>query len=90
MIDKTSFFIPSGYDRFSVLKSSDTQHDLDYDYYDIIKNEERVKENNQKEQEIECEKEKRPFQIEDIQPNQAGSKIYFVRVQAKPGLNILQ
>ena len=56
LIDKTSFFIPSGYDRFSVLKSSDTQHDLDYDYYDIIKNEERVKENNQKEQEIECEK----------------------------------
>lgn len=56
LIDKTSFFIPSGYDRFSVLKSSDTQHELDYDYYDIIKNEERVKENNQKEQEIECEK----------------------------------
>ena len=57
MNDKTSFFIPSEYDSFSVLKSKDTQHDLDSEYFGIIKNEELVKENNQKEQEIECEKE---------------------------------
>ena len=54
--DKTSYFIPSGYDRFSVLKSSDTQHDLDADYFEVIKNEEKVKNNNEKEEEIECEK----------------------------------
>jgi len=54
--DKTSFFIPSGYDRFSILKSSDTQHDLDSDYYEVIKNEEKVKQNNEKEEEIKCEK----------------------------------
>ena len=54
--DKTSFFIPSGYDRFSILKSSDTQHDLDSDYFDVIKNEEKVKQNNEKEEEIQCEK----------------------------------
>ena len=54
--DKTSFFIPSGYDRFSILKSSDTQHDLDSDYFEVIKNEEKVKQNNEKEEEIKCEK----------------------------------
>ena len=54
--DKTSFFIPSGYDRFSVLRNSDTQHDLDSDYFEVIKNEERVKENNEKEEIIVCEK----------------------------------
>ena len=54
--DKTSYFIPSGYDRFSILRSSDTQHDLDTDYYDVIINEERVEENNKKEIEYNCEK----------------------------------
>ena len=56
MNDKTSFFIPSGYDRFSILKSSDTQRDLDSDYFEVIKNEEKVKQNNEKEEEIKCEK----------------------------------
>ena len=54
--DKTSYFIPSGYDRFSVLKNSDTQHDLDSDYYEVIKNEERVEGHNKKEEQCESEK----------------------------------
>ena len=53
MIDKNSFFIPAGYDRLSVLKSSDTQSDLDYEFTDIIKEE---KEEEEKiEEEILCE-----------------------------------
>ena len=53
MIDKNSFFIPAGYDRLSVLKSSDTQSDLDYEFTDIIKEE---KEEEEKiEDEILCE-----------------------------------
>ena len=54
MIDKNSFFIPSGYDRLSVLKSNDSQNDLDYEYTDVIKEEkeEKLKEEN----EIKCEK----------------------------------
>ena len=39
MIDKNSFFIPAGYDRLSVLKSSDSQSDLDYEFTDVIKEE---------------------------------------------------
>ena len=54
--DKTSYFIPSGYDRFSILKASDTQHDLDADFFEVIKNEEKVKNKNEQEQKIECEK----------------------------------
>ena len=42
MHDKTSYFIPSGYDRFSILKSSDTQHDIDVDYFEMIKDEEKM------------------------------------------------
>ena len=41
--DKTSYFIPSGYDRFSLLKSSDINHDIDADYFDMIKVEEKMK-----------------------------------------------
>ena len=53
MIDKNSYFIPSGYDRLSVLKSSDSQSDLDYEFTDIIKEE---KEEEEKfEFEIHCE-----------------------------------
>ena len=53
LTDKTSFFIPSGYDRLSVLKSNDSQHDLDSEYIDVIKEE---KEEEVKEDEIHCEK----------------------------------
>ena len=53
MTDKTSYFIPSGYDRLSVLKSNDSQHDLDSEYKDVIKEE---KEEEVKEDEIHCEK----------------------------------
>ena len=52
MSDKNSYFIPSGYDRLSVLKSNDSQHDLDYEYTDKIKEE---KEENIIEDEIKCE-----------------------------------
>ena len=52
MSDKNSYFIPSGYDRLSVLKSNDTQHDLDYEFTDKIKEE---KEENIIEDEIKCE-----------------------------------
>ena len=53
MIDKNSYFIPSGYDRLSVLKSNDSQHELDYEFTDIIKEE---KEEEKIEDEIKCEK----------------------------------
>jgi len=53
LTDKTSYFIPSGYDRLSVLKSNDSQHDLDSEYKDIIKEE---KEEEVEEDEIHCEK----------------------------------
>ena len=53
MIEKNSFFIPSGYDRLSILKSNDTEHDLDYEFSDKIKEE---KEEIKIEDEIECEK----------------------------------
>ena len=53
LIDKTSFFIPSGYDRLSVLKSNDTQHDLDSEYTDVIKEE---KEEEILEEEVKCDK----------------------------------
>ena len=53
LTDKTSFFIPSGYDRLSVLKSNDAQHDLDSEYIDVIKEE---KEEEVKEDEVQCEK----------------------------------
>ena len=53
MIDKNSFFIPSGYDRLSVLKTNDTQNELDYEFTDIIKEE---KEEEKIEDEIKCEK----------------------------------
>ena len=53
MNDKNSYFIPSGYDRLSVLKSNDSQHDLDYEYTDKIKEE---KEEKVIEDEIVCEK----------------------------------
>lgn len=54
VIDKNSFFIPSGYDRLSVLKSNDSQHDLDYEYSDQIKQEKE--EDTIVEDEIKCEK----------------------------------
>ena len=54
IIDKNSFFIPSGYDRLSVLKSNDSQHDLDYEYTDQIK--EQKEEDIFFEDEIVCEK----------------------------------
>ena len=57
--DKTSYFIPSGYDRFSILKSNDTQHDIDVDYFEMIKDEEKILENSNKkeeEKEIVCDK----------------------------------
>jgi hypothetical protein len=53
LTDKTSYFIPSGYDRLSVLKSNDSQHDLDSEYKDVIK---EVKEEEVTEDEIHCEK----------------------------------
>ena len=53
MIDKNSFFIPAGYDRLSILKSSDTQSDLDYEFTDIIKEEKEDEE--MIEDEILCE-----------------------------------
>ena len=53
MSDKTSYFIPSGYDRLSVLKSNDTQHDLDSEYTDVIKEE---KEEEFFEFEVTCDK----------------------------------
>ena len=53
MIDKNSYFIPSGYDRLTVLTSNDSQHDLDYEYTDIIKEE---KEEEIIEEEVICEK----------------------------------
>ena len=57
MHDKTSYFIPSGYDRFSILKSSDTQHDIDVDYFEMIKDEEKMLNMDQiMEEEIVCEK----------------------------------
>ena len=58
MKDKNSYFIPSGYDRFSILKNSDTQHYLDIEFSEMIKNEEEIILNNDKEEEkeIQCEK----------------------------------
>ena len=57
MHDKNSYFIPSGYDRFSILKSSDTQHDIDVDYFEMIKDEEKMlNADEMMEKEIECEK----------------------------------
>ena len=57
MHDKTSYFIPSGYDRFSILKSSDTQHDIDTDYFEMIKDEEKFLNFDEiMEEEIVCEK----------------------------------
>ena len=53
IIDKNAFFIPSGYDRLSVLKNSDTDQELDYEFTDVIKEE---KEENIVEDEIVCEK----------------------------------
>ena len=53
LIDKNSIFIPSGYDRLSVLKNNDTQKDLDYEFTDLIKEE---KEEKKIEDEITCEK----------------------------------
>ena len=54
LIDKNSYFIPSGYDRFSVLRSNDMNKDLDFEYSDVIKEE---KEDEAKEEaEIKCEK----------------------------------
>lgn len=53
MIEKNAFFIPSGYDRMSILKNNDTQKDLDFDFLDKIKEE---KEEIKVEDEIECEK----------------------------------
>ena len=52
--DKNSYFIPSGYDRLSVLKSNDTQNDLNHDYADQIKGEKE--EDIVMEEEIKCEK----------------------------------
>ena len=54
--DKNSIFIPSGYDRFSLLKSSDTLHYLDNDYYEIIRDEEKIFYYKPDENEIVCEK----------------------------------
>ena len=58
MHDKTSYFIPSGYDRFSILKSNDTLHDIDVDYYEMIKDEEKILANSDKkeEEEVVCDK----------------------------------
>ena len=53
VIDKNSFFIPSGYDRLSVLKSNDLKHDLDFDYSEVIVEE---KEDTKEEEEIKSEK----------------------------------
>ena len=53
--EKNSYFIPSGYDRLSVLKSNDTQKDLDYEYSDKIKPE-KEEEPKKEEEEIKCEK----------------------------------
>ena len=57
--DKNSYFIPSGYDRFSVLKGNDSQNDLDCLYSDIIKTEEDKKDDEDEDvlkEEITCEK----------------------------------
>lgn len=58
MHDKTSYFIPSGYDRFSILKSNDTLHDIDVDYYEMIKDEEKIlaSSNKKEEEEVVCDK----------------------------------
>ena len=56
MNDKNSYFIPSGYDRFSILKSSDTQHDIDVEYSDMIKDEESIITNQKSEEEVKSEK----------------------------------
>lgn len=56
-MDKNSFFIPSGYDRFSVLKNNDTQNDLDSLYSDKIKIEEKPDDDEDiLKEEITCEK----------------------------------
>ena len=39
---KNLYFIPSGYDRMSILKSSDNQHDIDNDFSEVIKDEEML------------------------------------------------
>ena len=54
MIDKNSYFIPSGYDRLSVLKSNDTQKDLDYEFSDKIKEEKEENKDIVFEEEITC------------------------------------
>ena len=57
MNDKYSYFIPSGYDRFSILKNSDTQHYIDFDYSDMIRDEEKIiNSNKEKEEEVSSEK----------------------------------
>ena len=56
-MDKSSFFIPSGYDRFSVLKNNDTQNDLDSLYSDKIKLEDKQEEDvDILKEEITCDK----------------------------------
>ena len=56
--DKNSYFIPSGYDRFSVLKGNDTQNDLDSLYSDVIKIDEKKDDEDEDvlKDEITCEK----------------------------------
>ena len=54
---KNLFFIPSGYDRMSILKNSDNQHDIDNDFSEVIKDEEMLLNNRIKpEEEVVCEK----------------------------------
>lgn len=54
---KNLYFIPSGYDRMSILKSSDNQHDIDNDFSEVIKDEEMLLNNRIKpEEEVVCEK----------------------------------
>ena len=54
---KNLYFIPSGYDRMSILKNSDNQHDIDNDFSEVIKDEEMLLNNRIKpEEEVVCEK----------------------------------
>ena len=85
MIDKNSFFIPSGYDRLSVLKNNDSENELDYEFTDIIK-EEKVEQ--KVEDEITCEK--MSDYLKKVKDRTYKSRKSIIRDEIKSGKGIVQ
>ena len=86
IIDKNSYFIPSGYDRLSVLKSNDTQKDLDCEFSDQIKGEKE--EDTKMEDEIKCEK--LSDYLQKIKSRAYKSRKSLIRDNIKMILNIMK